>query len=132
PGGYWFTPTRGPGWGPPKPTRLLPTPGAPPAGNPNAITTAFTNNGEVAQAGYYSAQTNQPNTITSEFTATSHSAMGRFTYPATAQAGFLVKLRNSQNGQFAPSTAQILGSHEVSGSQTSGHFCGEVVNDGQR
>jgi predicted alpha-1,2-mannosidase len=58
--------------------------------------------------------------------------MGRFTYPATTQAGYLIKLRDSQNGQYAPSTAQILGDHEVSGAQTSGHFCGEVVNDGQR
>src|SRR5439155_795145 len=111
---------------------MLPITGTLPGGNPNAIMTPFTNNGEVAQAGYYSAQTNQPNTITSEFTATAHSSMGRFTYPATTQAGFLLKLRNSQNGQFAPSTAQILGSNEVSGSQTSGHFCGEVMNDNQR
>src|SRR6266540_3909675 len=35
-------------------------------------------------------------------------------------------------GQFAPSTAQVMNSREVSGSETSGHFCGEVVNDGQR
>src|SRR6266511_3126724 len=111
---------------------MLPMIGALPGGNPNAILTPFTNTGEVAQAGYYSAQSNQPATITSEFTATAHSAMGRFTYPATTQAGFLIKLRNSQNGQFAPSTAQVLNSREVSGSETSGHFCGEVVNDGQR
>ena len=41
--------------------------------------------------------------------ATPHSAMGRFTYPGTTQAGFLIKLRNSQNGEYAPSTAKILG-----------------------
>jgi putative alpha-1,2-mannosidase len=103
-----------------------------PAWNPNGVTTTFSNEGEVAQAGYYSAQSNQPNTVTSEFTATPHSAMGRFTYPASTPAGILIKLRDSQNGQYAPSTAQILNGHEVSGSETSGHFCGEGVNDGQR
>jgi predicted alpha-1,2-mannosidase len=130
--GYSLTHISGPGCGAAGDVPMLPITGALPGGDPNAFTTAFTNNGEVAQAGYYSARSNQPNTITSEFTATPHSAMGRFTYPATAEAGFLIKLRDSQNGQFAPSTAQIPNSHEVSGSQTSGHFCGEVVNDGQR
>jgi predicted alpha-1,2-mannosidase len=130
--GYSLTHISGPGCGAAEDIPMLPITGPLPAGNPNGVTTAFTNNGEVAQAGYYSAQSNQPNTITSEFTATSHSAMGRFTYPATTQAGFLIKLRDSQNGQFAPSTAQIRNANEVSGSETSGHFCGEVVNDGQR
>jgi predicted alpha-1,2-mannosidase len=130
--GYSLTHISGPGCGAAGDVPMLPITGPLPGGNPNAITTAFTNSGEVAQAGYYSAQTNQPNTITSEFTATAHSAMGRFTYPATTQAGFLIKLRDSQNGQFAPSTAQIRNGNEVSGSETSGHFCGEVVNDGQR
>src|SRR6266545_3297046 len=130
--GYSLTHISGPGCGAAEDVPMLPMTGALPGGNPNAILTPFTNTGEVAQAGYYSAQSNQPATITSEFTATAHSAMGRFTYPATTQAGFLIKLRNSQNGQFAPSTAQVLNSREVSGSETSGHFCGEVVNDGQR
>jgi predicted alpha-1,2-mannosidase len=130
--GYSLTHISGPGCGAAGDIPMLPITGALPGGNPNGITTAFTNNGEVAQAGYYSAQSNQPNAITSEFTATAHSAMGRFTYPGTTQAGFLIKLRDSQNGQFAPSTAQIRNGNEVSGSETSGHFCGEVVNDGQR
>jgi predicted alpha-1,2-mannosidase len=130
--GYSLTHISGPGCGAAEDIPMLPMTGALPGGNPNGITTAFTNNGEVAQAGYYSAQTNAPATITSEFTATGHGAMGRFTYPATTQAGFLIKLRDSQNGQFAPSTAHVVNDHEVSGSETSGHFCGEVVNDGQR
>jgi predicted alpha-1,2-mannosidase len=129
--GYSLTHISGPGCGAAGDIPMLPFTGTLP-GNPNGATTAFTNDGEIAQAGYYSAKSNQPNTITSEFTATPHSAMGRFTYPATTQAGFLIKLRDSQNGQFAPSTAQIVGNNEVSGSETSGHFCGESNNDGQR
>jgi predicted alpha-1,2-mannosidase len=130
--GYSLTHISGPGCGAAEDVPMLPITGALPGGDPNGVTTRFTNSGEIAQAGYYSAQTNQPDTITSEFTATPHSAMGRFTYPSAAQAGFLIKLHNSQNGEFTPSTAQIVNGHEVSGAETSGHFCGEAVNDGQR
>jgi predicted alpha-1,2-mannosidase len=128
--GYPLTHVSGPGCGAAGDVPMLPVTGPLPSGNPNGIVTAFSNDGEVAQAGYYSAKSNQPNTITSEFTATPHSAMGRFTYPATTQAGFLIKLHDSENGESAPSNAQIAG-NEVSGSETSGHFCGEGVNDGQ-
>ncbi len=130
--GYSLTHISGPGCGAAGDVPMLPMTGQLPSGDPNGITTRFSNDGEIAQAGYYSARSNQPDTVTSEFTATPHSSMGRFTYPATTQAGFLIKLRDSQNGQFAPSAAQIPNGHEVSGSETSGHFCGEVVNDGQR
>jgi predicted alpha-1,2-mannosidase len=130
--GYSLTHISGPGCGAGGDVPILPVTGALPSGNPNSVTTKFTNNGEIAQAGYYSAQTNQPNTITSEFTATPHSSMGRFTYPSGATAGMLIKLHNSQNGEFAPSTAQIVGNNEIMGSETSGHFCGEGNNDGQQ
>src|SRR6266702_7214954 len=130
--GYSLTHISGPGCGAGGDVPILPITGALPSGNPNSVLTSFSNSGEVAQAGYYSAQSNQPNTITSEFTATSHSSMGRFTFPATTQAGFLVKLHDSQNGEFAPSTAQIVNDHEIAGTQTSGHFCGEANNDGQQ
>ncbi len=130
--GYSLTHISGPGCGAAGDLPMLPITGPLPGGNPNDVTTGFSNSGEVAQAGYYSAQSNQPATITSEFTATPHSSMGRFTYPATTQAGFLIKLHDSQNGEYAPSTAQIVNDHEIAGSETSGHFCGEGVNDGQR
>jgi predicted alpha-1,2-mannosidase len=109
---------------------MLPTTGPLPAGDPNKLTTAFSHTGEVAQAGYYSAQSNQPGAIRSEFTATAHSSMARFTYPATTQADFLIKLQSSQNGDYADS-AQVVGSNEVQGSVTSGHFCSQLANDGQ-
>jgi predicted alpha-1,2-mannosidase len=128
--GYALTHISGPGCGAAGDVPILPMTGALPGGDPNKITTAFTNNGEVAQAGYYSAQSNQPDTITSEFTATPHSSMGRFTFPATTQAQFLVKLMDSQNGDFGDS-AQIVSNTEISGTDTSGHFCGEATNDGQ-
>ncbi len=130
--GYSLTHVSGPGCGAGGDVPMLPMTGPLPTGDPNNVTTAFSNTNEIAEAGYYSAESNQPNTITSEFTATPHSSMGRFSYPATTQAGFLIKLQDSQNGQFAPSTATIVNGHEVSGSETSGHFCGEANNDGQQ
>ena len=56
--------------------------------------------------------------------------MARFTYPATTQADFLIKLMASQNGDYGDS-AQIIGNNEIEGSDTSGYFCGESNNDGQ-
>ncbi len=128
--GYSLTHVSGPGCGAAGDVPILPFTGAPPTGNPNNMTTSFTNTGEIAQAGYYSAQSNMPSTITSEFTATPHSSMGRFTFPATTQAGFDIKLQGSQNGT-SGDTAQVIGNNEVSGSVTSGDFCGESNNDGQ-
>jgi predicted alpha-1,2-mannosidase len=128
--GYALTHISGPGCGAAGDVPILPMTGALPAGDPNDVTTAFSNSGEVAQAGYYSAQSNQPSAITSEFTATNRTSMGRFTFPATTQADFLVKLMDSQNGDFGDS-AQVVNDHEIVGSDTSGHFCGERNNDGQ-
>jgi predicted alpha-1,2-mannosidase len=128
--GYALTHISGPGCGAAGDVPILPMTGALPPGNPDTVTTAFGNTGEVAQAGFYSAQSNQPSTITSEFTATDRTSMGRFTFPATSQADFLVKLMDSENGDFGDS-AKIVNNHEIVGSDTSGHFCGETNNDGQ-
>jgi predicted alpha-1,2-mannosidase len=128
--GYSLTHLSGPGCGAAGDVPILPMTGALPSGNPNNDMTTFTNTGEVAQAGYYSAQSNMPNTITSQFTATPHSSMGRFTFPKTTASDFLIELQNSENGDTADS-AQIVGNNEVMGSDTSGDFCGETSNAGQ-
>jgi predicted alpha-1,2-mannosidase len=128
--GYSLTHVSGPGCGAGGDVPILPMTGALPSGNPNSVLTSFTNSGEVAQAGYYSAQSNMPDTITSELTATPHTSMGRFTFPPTTQADFLVKLQDSQNGDFGDS-AQVVGDNEVTGTETSGDFCDENNNDGQ-
>jgi predicted alpha-1,2-mannosidase len=128
--GYSLTHVSGPGCGAAGDIPILPMTGALPSGDPSAATTSFTNTGEVAQAGYYSAESNLPNTITSQFTATPHSSMGEFTFPSTTSADFLIKLMDSQNGD-ASSSAQVVGNNEVQGSDTSGDFCGESDNDGQ-
>jgi predicted alpha-1,2-mannosidase len=128
--GYSLTHVSGPGCGAAGDVPILPMTGALPAGDPSQATTSFTNTGEVAQAGYYQAESNLPDTITSQFAATPHSAMGNFTFPKTTAADFLVKLMASQSGD-AASSAQLVGSNEVMGSDTTGNFCGETNNGGQ-
>jgi predicted alpha-1,2-mannosidase len=128
--GYSLTHISGPGCGAAEDIPILPMTGALPSGDPANVTTSFTQTGEVAQAGYYSAQSNLPNTITSQFAETPHSAMGRFTFPRTTAADFLIKLDNSQNGDINE-TAKVVGNNEVTGSVTSGDFCGETDNGGQ-
>lgn len=128
--GYSLTHVSGPGCGAAGDVPILPMTGPLPAGDPDQVTTSFTNTGEVAQAGYYSAPSNLPNTITSQFAETPHSAMGVFTFPQTTRADVLIKLMASQNGD-AASSATIVGHNEIKGSDTSGYFCGETNNDGQ-
>jgi predicted alpha-1,2-mannosidase len=131
--GYSLTHLSGPGCSAGGDVPILPVTGALPSGkNPNAVTTTFSHTNEIAQAGYYSAQSNSPNTITSQFTATTHSSMGVFTFPSTgAGGGFDIKLRDSENRVTADS-AQIVSDDEVSGSETTGDFCGETNNAGQK
>jgi predicted alpha-1,2-mannosidase len=128
--GYSLTHLSGPGCGAAGDVPILPMTGSLPGGDPSQATTSFTNTAEVAQAGYYSAQNNLPNAITSQFAATPHSSMGVFTFPKTTAADFLIKLMGSQNGDSA-SSATVVGNNEIMGSDTSGNFCGETNNDGQ-
>lgn len=124
--GYSLTHLSGPGCRSAGDVPILPMTGAlrlP--GNPDAATTSFTNSGEIAQAGYYAARSDAPGAITSEFTATPHSALGRFTFPQGASPEFLIKLKDSERGHTA-SSATIISNHEVAGSDTSGQFCGET------
>ncbi|MGH3157050.1 MAG: hypothetical protein ACRDNF_10795, partial [Streptosporangiaceae bacterium] len=127
--GYSLTHLSGPGCGAAGDVPILPMTGGLPS-DPNSYVTSFTNSGEVAQAGYYSAESNLPATITSQFAETPHSAMGRFTFPKTTKADFLIKLDDSQNGDINE-TAKIVGNDEVTGSVTSGDFCDETNNGGQ-
>ena len=127
--GYSLTHLSGPGCRAAGDIPILPMTGRLPDGNPTAVTTSFTNSGEVAQAGYYSARSNAPATITSQFSATAHTATGQFTFPAGSRADFLVKLRDSQRGDYA-STARIISNHEIAGSATTGNFCSETSKFG--
>ncbi len=104
---------------------ILPLTGGLPSGDLNAVKQPFSHAGEIGKAGFYSVQLGNP-AIKTELTATLHGAMARFTFPTTNNANLLFKLRDSANGndKFGDSTAAIVGSNEVTGSTTSGGFCG--------
>jgi predicted alpha-1,2-mannosidase len=122
--GYSLTHLSGPGCPVGGDLPILPMTGPLPQGNRNNLTTTFTNKGEVAQAGYYQASSNAPNTITAQFTATTHAASAQFTFPKTKQADFLIKLDDSELLDLG-STAQVTGNDEITGSIFTGNFCGE-------
>jgi predicted alpha-1,2-mannosidase len=121
--GFSLTHMAGPGCGAMQDIPILPMTGPLPAGDPGSHMEPFTHTGEVAQAGYYSLVSGPGSNIRTELTATTRSGMARWTFPATAQADLLIKLRDSQNGTSA-STVTVVGTNEVRGSATSGHFCG--------
>jgi predicted alpha-1,2-mannosidase len=102
---------------------ILPLTGALPQGDLNAVKQPFSHTGEIATAGYYSVNVGSP-AIRTELTATLHSAMARFTFPSTNAADLLFKLKDSANGDYGAATAAIVGDREVTGSMSSGGFCG--------
>src|SRR2546421_5156664 len=121
--GFSLTHMAGPGCGALQDIPILPMTGGLPHGEPGTHMEPFTHTGEVAQAGFYSVMSGAGSNIKTELTATMRSAMARWTFPATSQADLLIKLRDSQNGTSA-STVTVVGTNEVRGSATSGHFCG--------
>ncbi len=121
--GYSLTHIAGPGCGAMGDIPILPMTGGLPSGDPGVHLEPFSHSGEVAQPGYYSAASGAGSTIKTELTATTRSGMGRFTFPSTTQADLLFKLRDSQNGT-SGSSVNVVSNTEVSGSATSGGFCG--------
>src|SRR5215469_13728608 len=115
--GYSLTHISGPGCPATGDIPILPMTGNLPDGNPSGVTTSFTNASEQAQAGFYSATSNMPQTITSEFSATAHAAIGSFRFPRTNAADFLIKLRDSEEGVTATHVRTIART-EVAGDET--------------
>ena len=122
--GFALTHMAGPGCGAMGDLPVLPMTGALPSGDPGVHTEPLSHNGEAGSAGYYTVTTGS-SPVKTELTATPHTGMARFTYPATSQADILIKLLDSQNGTSAAS-ARIVGNNEVTGTATSGGFCGEA------
>ena len=120
--GYSLTHMSGPGCGAMGDIPILPMTGALPSGDPGSHDEPFTHTGESGNAGSFTMTSGSP-AIKTELTATQRSGMARFTFPATTQADVLLKLLDSENGTSA-STAQIVSGTEISGTATSGHFCG--------
>ena len=84
----------------------------------------FSHQNEQAMAGYYSVLLNATN-IRVNLTVTARSGFGQFVYPASKDALLFINAGGSATGNADAGTGvQIVGNDTVSGSATSGHFCG--------
>ncbi|WP_446743479.1 GH92 family glycosyl hydrolase [Silvibacterium acidisoli] len=82
----------------------------------------FSHENETAQAGYYKVKLD--NGVTTELTSTLRTGSGRFTYPAGKPAVMLVRTANSETGSTDAHIKIDAANRTVSGSVTSGNFCG--------
>ncbi|GAA2011529.1 hypothetical protein GCM10009839_02030 [Catenulispora yoronensis] len=114
--GFSLTHLSGPGCNATGDIPILPTVG----GIDANATSGFSHGTESASAGSYAVTLG--NGVKTELTATTRSGMARFTFPTTNQANLLFKL-----GSAATSTTVLnfgtVGTNEVAGAITSGHFC---------
>ena len=117
--GFSLTHISGPGCPAAGDVPLLPVAGALPA-NPDAATLPLDHTQEKATAGAY---TLTGGGITTALTTTTRSGMAKVTYPAGQQQNLLLKLSDSAAGTDA-THVQFVSPTEISGSVTSGHFCG--------
>ena len=104
---------------------VLPMAGAVPA-DPTSAQQPFTHASESATPGAYSVTLapGTPAAVRVRLTATARTGLAEFAFPATDQARVLVKTAGSAAGSSA-ATFAVGGDREISGSVTSGHFCGQ-------
>jgi predicted alpha-1,2-mannosidase len=81
----------------------------------------FQHTNESASPGYYKVTTDAG--ITTELTATPHSGMGRFSFPANGPATLLVDTADSAMGSDDAAVTVDAAKHTISGWVASGHFC---------
>jgi predicted alpha-1,2-mannosidase len=120
--GFSLTHMSGPGCAAMGDVPILPTTGTVAATD----SVGFAHANESASPGGYAVTLS--NNVRTELTATTRSGMARFTFPATTQANLLFKLGSGPTTTTNP-TFTVVSSSEVSGSVTSGHFCGSTQTD---
>jgi predicted alpha-1,2-mannosidase len=84
----------------------------------------FSHDDETPQAGYYKVKLQ--NGATTELTTTLRTGSGRFTYPAGKPAVMLVRTASSETGSTDAKIKIDKANRIVSGSVTSGNFCGYI------
>jgi predicted alpha-1,2-mannosidase len=94
--------------------------------HPSAYSSSYSHSSETAAPGYYSVHLDTPN-ISAALTVTARTGFGLFTYPRSQDAVMLINAGGSATGNANRGTGiQIIGTNEVAGSATSGHFCGRA------
>ncbi|MFJ7967551.1 GH92 family glycosyl hydrolase [Streptomyces sp. NPDC096324] len=90
----------------------------------------FAHSDEAAEPGHY--KVGLASGVTADLTATARTGSGRFAFPADKPASMLIRTANSEVGS-TDSTVRIdPATRTVSGSVTSGNFCGYLDPEGQR
>ncbi|MDH6453531.1 MULTISPECIES: GH92 family glycosyl hydrolase [unclassified Streptomyces] len=90
----------------------------------------FSHADETVEPGHY--RVGLASGVTADLTATARTGSARFTYPADKPASLLFRTANSEVGS-SDSTVEIdPAARTVSGSVTSGNFCGYLDPEGQR
>ncbi|WP_210584200.1 GH92 family glycosyl hydrolase [Streptomyces sp. GESEQ-35] len=90
----------------------------------------FSHADERAEPGHY--KVGLASGVTADLTATARTGSGRFTYPADKPASLLIRTANSEVGSTDSSIEIDPATRTVSGSVTSGNFCGYLDPEGQR
>jgi len=90
----------------------------------------FSHANETATAGDYRVGLNSG--VNVELSATARTGSARFAYPAGQTASLLVRTSNSEVGSSAAQTTINTAARTISGSVTSGNFCGYINTIGRR
>ena len=85
---------------------------------------------EVAEPGYYAVRLD--NRVNVELAAGLHTGIARFRYPSGVEAGMLVRTSDSEIGSSDATVSIDPASRRVSGSVTSGNFCGYLDTESRR
>lgn len=103
-----------------------------PADDAGALTygSTFSHSNETAQAGYYKVMLD--NGVTVQLTATLRTGSGRFTYPEGKPAVMLLRTAYSETGSSDAQVKIDTTNHTISGSVTSGNFCGYIGTTDRR
>ncbi|MCX4750842.1 GH92 family glycosyl hydrolase [Kitasatospora sp. NBC_01287] len=118
--GYSLTHLSGPGCSIAGDIPFLPLTGALPA-DPGAAGAPFDHASEQAGPGSYAVTAGG---VRTRLAVSTRAGVGSFSYPATDRALLLVKVADSANGSSA-AAFQTVGDREITGTVTSGHFCGQ-------
>jgi predicted alpha-1,2-mannosidase len=100
---------------------ILPVEGAVPS-DPAAVHLPFSHRTEVAHPGSYAVTVGHP-PVRVELAVGARTGLGRFTFSGGKPANLLFKVADSAAGSEG-STVTVVGDREVTGSVTSGQFCG--------
>jgi len=90
----------------------------------------FTHADETAEPGHYKVGLSSG--VTADLTATARTGSGRFTYPEDKPASLLIRTANSEVGSTDSAVSIDPATRTISGSVTSGNFCGYLDPEGQR